>query len=106
MSSMNIPRVGDGATIHYRHDLQAATVVSVRMIDGRLSAWVQEDNAERLDNNGETGPQSYAFTRDPNGYALMFTLRENGAWVDVSEPDDGRRVTFGERIHFWDFTAF
>lgn len=99
-----LPRVGEGATVHYAHDRQAATVVEIS--NDWANVWVQEDHATRLDSNGENGPQSYAFTRDLDGYRSLFTLRESGEWVADGYDDNGPRVTFGERDHFWDFIAF
>lgn len=101
------PSVGMGATLLGWTDRYAATVVSVK--DGIIS--LREDRAERLDQNGQSDTQLYAYTPDPDGMIHHYR-RKNGAWerVEFNEgtkrwtKSDGYGLRLGVRDHYYDYS--
>lgn len=99
----NLVKVGDGATLLFYTDRQAATVVEVR--DGGKTVVVQADKATRADTNGMSDAQSYTFERDLNGTKRTFTLRKNGRYVAKGQGyKNGQTVILGRRDHYYDYS--
>ena len=63
-----ILKVGTGATINMWSDRHPATVVEIiELKNGRTYIKIQEDNAERIDNNGYSESQEYIYSPNLNG---------------------------------------
>ena len=111
-------KVGDGCTIRYYSDRQAATVVEVR--GNRVV--VQEDDAKLLNgaDSGEddalkfspggflghtSGKQRWECTKNPDGTKWEFSLRKSGRWVISGERDTNGATTLNVegRFHHYDF---
>lgn len=88
-----IPVVGDGATVTAWSDRYAGTVVS---FDGKYCS-VQCDKATRIDKNGMSDAQEYAYEADPTGYIYTFRQDANGVWRAVYKNENGRMVYSGKR---------
>lgn len=67
-----VPVVGEGATLLGASDRHAGTVVElVKNKAGQITGFYwQEDDAERIDANGMSETQEYAYTRMPNAHAF------------------------------------
>ena len=97
------PEVGMGATILAWTDRYPATVIEV---DGDIIK-IQEDNYERVDNNGMSESQDYKFTPNPNGAIRIFKFK-NDQWQPMQvNPVTGRLnkmnygcVTIGHRSKY------
>lgn len=72
------PKVGMGATGYWWSDREPFTVIA---INSPKCITVQADDARRLDNNGLSESQEYAFAPNPNGRKYTLTLRKNNWWV-------------------------
>lgn len=95
------PVVGMGATLLHWTDRSPATIIEVK---GKTIK-VQEDDAERVDDNGMSELQKYVFSRNSTGQITVFTLRKNGAWVRKGEPmKGGSKVRIGDRDKYHDFS--
>lgn len=96
-----MPRVGDGATMLHWTDRTAGTVIEVtpkRIV-------FQEDVSVRTDTNGMSENQSYDYSRNPNGATYVFTLRQNGRWVESGAGmKSGRGIRLGIRETYYDFS--
>lgn len=96
------PQVGAGATILLFSDRQGATIVSVK---GKKTVTVKRDKAIRMDQNGMSESQDYRFEYNPQAEDQVFTLRQNGAWVQKGQPmNSGVRLAIGYRDEYYDFT--
>lgn len=93
------PEVGMGATRHSGSDRYPYTVTAV-LSPTRIQ--VKRDNYRRTDTNGHAGPQEYEYTPDPDGPADTLTLRRNGRWVQVGEPQTSQGFTIGVRRAYQD----
>lgn len=80
-SKQDAPKIGDGATVLMYTDRKAGTIIAISKSGKRLT--VQEDEAERTDNNGMSDCQSYKYTPDPQGRTWEFSQRKNGTWKEV-----------------------
>lgn len=122
--SSDIPKVGMGATWRGYSDAHACTIESVSK-NGRVVT-VREDRAELLNgfNSGAedaltfspggfcghtSGKQRYAYHPNPEGALLAFSKRLDAKgrviWVEVGSPTKrtGRRLSIGERSHYYDY---
>lgn len=98
-----VPAVGMGATVLYYTDRSAVTIIEVRK-NGR-EVLVQEDFADRTDNNGMSESQSYSYRPNPNGLKVAYSLRNNGTWVKVGDSArSGLRLQIGTRNHYHDYS--
>ena len=98
--SQPAPTVGMGATIIYYSDRHAGTVVEVR---GK-TVFIARDHADRIDNNGMSDSQSYAYRPDLTARPVAYTLRKNGAYVRIGENmNSSPRVALGHRDERYDF---
>lgn len=96
----HIYKSGDGATLVMWSDRHAGTVVSVH---AKLLYW-QRDHVERLDSNGMSESQSYAYYPNPEAPVEAFTLRKNGSWVRKGEGfKNGTRIIPG-RHEYYDYS--
>lgn len=103
--------VGDGATLFFYSDRRAGTVIAV---DEKTSCiTVQEDFAERIDNNGMSDMQEYAYHGDEFGTMYFFKKDKNQRYRQVRHNTktnrwnfikDGVRVGIGYRDHYHDFS--
>lgn len=91
------PEVGGGATICHYSDRDAATVV--RVSPSGKTAWIQQDVATRVDKNGMSESQEYAYERDP-GAPILKVVRTKKGWKIAG----GSRVAFGHRSKYHDFS--
>ena len=98
----NTPKVGDGATVLFWTDREAATVVAVSKNGKEVTT--QDDTAIRTDMGGPfTEDQSYNFEANPNGTLREWTLRKNGCWVAKgSGMKNGMRCRMGSRNKYRD----
>ncbi len=98
-----IPEVGMGATMLCWTDRHAFTIIAVRK--GGAEIDVQGDIATRIDSNGFSDAQKYAYTADPNGETHTVTLRKNGVWVTKGHGmKDGQRWWIGVRDEHYDYS--
>ena len=106
------PVVGMGATLLGWTDRHPATVVEVtKSKKGEWIITVQEDNAQRTDNNGFSESQSYEYTANPDGHKSMFRYEDGKGWREVRKNPKGRLVLtggggvrIGEREKYHDFS--
>lgn len=92
--------IGMGATRLMVTDRHPYTVVEI--INDRTIV-VQEDNARRLDRNGQSESQQYEFTPNPNGERVILTKRKDGRWVQKGVPlNAGSNWRIGERMKYID----
>jgi len=99
-----IPCVGMGATILAWTDRYAGTIISVGL-NGSLV--VQEDRATRVDGNGMSEAQEYAFDRDLNGRIYDFQPVQRGkakGQLREGGKKDGYAVLVGDRRKYHDFS--
>jgi hypothetical protein len=97
------PTVGMGATICLWTDRHAATVVAVS--ENGKTVTVQQDKATRTDNLGMSDCQSYTYEADPKGRRSVFTLRQNGRWVEKGcGMKSGPVLSLGHRDEHYDFS--
>ena len=97
-TGMPIPKVGDGATIIMWSDRKAATIV--RVSPSGKSVWIQQDHAKRVDPNGMSECQEYAYTPNPDAPEREYRLR-NGRWKQVG---GSHGLLIGERREYHDFS--
>jgi hypothetical protein len=105
------PVVGMGATLLGWTDRDPATIVEVQKT--KAGAWViavQEDNAQRVDNNGFSESQQYDYSPNPEGYKQWFRFDEGKGWRGVSLKgkrwllNGNKGLRIGEREKFYDFS--
>ena len=97
-----IPVVGMGVTILMHSDRLPATVTNI-LSEKRII--IQEDTAMRLDNNGQSENQEWAFSSDLNGRQHTVSLRKNGTWViQGGSMHNGTIISVGERDKYYDFS--
>jgi len=100
--SSHAPEVGMGATMLGWTDRHAATIVEVSK-DGRKVGIIR-DIATRIDKNGMSEMQEYAFERG-TGKPSYYTLRKNGKWVAQGQGfKNGSRIVIGARDEYYDFS--
>lgn len=92
------PTVGMGCTITMYSDRRAATVIEIK---SPYRIVIQCDNAKRIDNNGMSDSQDYAYTPNPLGKKAVFTKRRDGRWKEL-KGSDGLRL--GSRDEYYDFS--
>jgi hypothetical protein len=105
------PVVGMGATILCWTDRHAGTITKVETIRGRVVLHVQEDNAQRIDKNGMSEMQEYAYTPNPNGYVYTYRQSADGSWQRANFNEqtkrwrkiEGEGLRIGERCKYHDF---
>lgn len=106
--------VGDGATFCGWSDRKAGTIIEA---SAKKVTW-QRDKAKLLNaiDSGEedalqfaaggfaghtSGKQRYAYERDTEGITRVFTLRENGRWVERgANARTGATLTAGRSEHY------
>lgn len=92
------PALGDGATVTSYSDRHPATVIKVHT---PKKVTVQFDDYQRIDTNGASEDQDYAYTPNPEGATSTFTLRKSGRWVELK---GSRGILFGHRERYYDFS--
>lgn len=93
------PIVGMGVTICYWSDRIPGTIVQVS--DSKKTIFIQEDNYQRIDNNGISESQEYQYSRNINGPTHTATKRKDGSFK-ISKSKT--KVVLGERRRFYDFS--
>jgi hypothetical protein len=107
------PVVGMGATLLQWTDRDPATIIEVKKT--KAGAWivaVQEDNAQRTDNNGFSESQEYEYSANPNGSISYFRFEEGKGWRGISpgkkpgswKLNGGGGLRIGEREKYHDFS--
>ena len=107
------PVVGMGATLLGWTDRDPATIIKVEKT--KKGAWiiaVQEDNAQRTDNNGFSESQEYEYSANPNGYISYFRFEEGKGWRGISpgkkagswKLNGGGGLLIGSRRKYHDFS--
>ena len=94
-----VPTVGDGATIAYWSDRQAATIVEVSASGRKVT--VRNDKATRVDSNGMSDAQRYEYETDPEGAVSVFSRRKDGQFREVNGT---AKLLIGVRNHYHDFS--
>lgn len=105
------PVVGMGATILRYTDRSAATISRVFLIGKQMAIAVQQDYAKRIDSNGMSEVQEYAYKPNPDAPEYFFRFdgefwsqvrknKETGRWNKV----DGYGIRIGERQQYYDFS--
>lgn len=80
------PKVGRGVTMPSGSDSYPGTIIAVSKSGRKIT--VQEDTATRLDDRGPyTENQEYKYEPNLTGPVTEFSLRSNGRWVRVGEPN-------------------
>lgn len=93
------PKVGMGATILMWTDRHAGTIGWVSASGAKIV--VQEDKATRVDKNGMSDSQEYAYEPDPDGRTWVFTRRRDGKYREKG----GRTgLLLGHRRKYHDFS--
>ena len=94
--------VGMGATILAYSDRYAGTVISINK-DKSIS--VQEDNSERVDDNGMSDCQEYSYWPRPNGQVWTFSKRKDGRWREKGvKQSNSNGLRLGVRDKHYDFS--
>lgn len=88
-------KVGDGCTICLWTDRHAGTVVKVT----KTQIHVQRDIAERIDNNGMSDQQNYAYTPNPEASVEIFRKTKQG-YRNAS----GNYLAIGYRKEYHDYS--
>lgn len=103
------PKVGFGCTMLLFSDRHAGTIV--RIWD--MYVTVQRDNAKRIDDNGMSDMQDYAYTTNPEGQRITFKQDKHGVWREqIVNRTSGRYNTvkggmvlqIGVRDEYYDFS--
>lgn len=97
---MEMPKVGDGATIYHYSDRSPATII--RVTSSGKTVFLQEDNYKRADNKGMSESQAYLYTQNRKGRKYACTLRADGKYR-VSKSNE--RVIIGVRERYYDFST-
>jgi hypothetical protein len=98
-----IPALEMGATMLHWTDRTACTIVMVGGSGKRIG--VTRDKVTRIDSNGMSEDQDYAYETDRGATVEYFTLRKIGAWVKEGETmNGGTRIRIGDRRHYHDFS--
>lgn len=92
------PEVGMGATICAWTDRYAGTVIKVGPYGKTVI--IQEDKAERTDNNGMSESQHYSYSADPNGRIFKARYGKRG-WRVIG---GGYGVVIGTRCKYHDYS--
>jgi hypothetical protein len=92
-----VPTVGMGVTICMWSDRHAGTVV--RVSPSGKTLWYQEDTAIRIDSNGMSEMQDYAYTPNSGATVEVARLNKRGQWKSA-----GRGVTLDSRRAYYDFS--
>jgi len=99
------PEVGMGATILAYTDRYAGTVVSVNPKNGAFV--VREDHAQRVDQNGMSESQTYAYSPNPDGTEYVFKRVSHGRLKGQYRENGrsrGNGVRLGVRRKYNDFS--
>jgi hypothetical protein len=98
---LNKPAIGEGATVSYCADSHAMTIIAVS--DNGKTVTVQRDSAKlaagarAYSNIWETQP-------NPAGATMVFTLRQNGKYVQQGEPmRSGTKLHIGGRHEYYSY---
>lgn len=91
------PYVGQPATVCVGTDRHPATVIAVSRSGAKVT--VRQDRAIRLDDNGMSDSQHYAFEEDPAGEVRVFHRGEHGYRAR------GYVLRLGARSAFHDYTV-
>lgn len=91
-----IPAVGMGITIAGYSDRRVATIIKVGPSGKTFIA--QEDFARRVDNNGMSDCQTYAYSPNPNGRTVVIIKTKHG-WRT-----EGCGVLIGFRNAYHDYS--
>jgi hypothetical protein len=105
-----VPTVGMGATILGWTDRHAGTIVEV--IKGGKYIAVTRDRAKRIDKNGMSEMQEYAYTSDPDGAKHWFKQEKDGRWSSVTQnsetgrfkKDQSEGLRIGVRDSYYDYS--
>lgn len=90
-----------GATWYLGSDRYPYTVIQIK---GPKTLVLQEDKTVRTDSNGNSDPQQWVYTKNPEGARLVVTLRQNGYWVPRrSDMSRGSYVVLGHRVKHIDW---
>lgn len=93
------PAVGMGATLVCWSDRHAGTIVDVSRTGYRV-VW-QRDRATRLDSNGMSDSQRYAYSPEPASARETFTRRKDGSYRLVGTK---QRLLLGVRDEHYDYS--
>lgn len=103
------PVVGMGATILMWSDREPATIIEVNQKKRYIV--VQEDHAERIDNNGMSEAQQYVYSPNPDGCKRIYRKMKDGRWrehyinvVTKRLIKGGGYLSIGERQKFYDYS--
>ena len=96
------PEVGMGATMISWTDREPATIIEVSKSGKKITN--QTDIATRTDDHGMSDAKSYTFERNPKAYATEYSLRKNGRWVRVGQPQTGSSLLVGHREEYYDYS--
>lgn len=98
---MNTPpdvKVGDGCTLHLLSDSHAATIVAVSK--NRHQIKVQQDTAMRVDANGQSEDQRYAYRPNPSAVVLNYRWARRQTYINRKNAI--RRCVVGYRREYYD----
>jgi hypothetical protein len=90
------PKVGMGATILCWTDRHAATIVRVT----KAQVHVRQDKATRIDKNGMSESQEYAYETDPTAEVEIFRLTKRG----YRKAGGGSALRIGDRDEYHDYS--
>jgi hypothetical protein len=88
-------KVGEGATILYWTDRQAATIIKVT----EKQVHVQQDDATRIDKNGISENQEWKYKRNPKAYIDIFRMTKRGL-----RNKSGNGLLIGVRDEYYDYS--
>lgn len=110
-----IPEVGMKASYRMGSDSQVFTIIAVNKT--KRVIMVQRDRVEPLHKGEDLGfepggfighcssqdKQRWTTFPDPEGAIKKFSLRKNGRWCEVGEPNNGPSLTVGVADEFYDY---
>jgi len=97
---MNIPKVGDGATLCVGSDCYPYTIIEVSP-DGNYVV-VQEDNHTPTADCNYFGNQSYTYSTNPRGGIREFTRRKDGRYHAIGQSMKSSSLSIGARRYYQD----
>lgn len=95
------PEIGMGVTEMCWSDRHVYTILEV-WSPSRIT--VQRDTATRIDKNGMSDCQSYAYKPNPAGETKVLTKRKDGAWREIGCGKGSAVFVLGIRDEHYDFS--
>ena len=93
----HMPKIGDGVTFYSWTDRDAGTVVAIKD-EKKLIIEIKRDYAKRIDHNGMSDCQEYAYETDYSYPSVFYKWNvKKSQWQGVELNDNGRWVLNRDR---------